>query len=421
MLGAVLAAGPAAGLPARTKGLYVDGLDVLLAPALFPGAGNRMGVPIESVKVQELGPGGVSSMTFVVEDPTASAFAAVEGSEVRLEDLANGYTIFRGWIQSWDVEPSHGEQGRTWTITCIGPEALLDWGAVTTTSLSWAIDDMRNTFDYIVARILAASTGYGPLRAAAVDDDTTQVSSAAFPVMNLANGITAGYSSALTIQIGTTIREAIRQAFAALNAMRQGSRSVFAYSGPIDLVVTVDMQLNLRVWYPKDPSLGTVQAPSDYSALVATNTPGSSTNTEGLKYSVDASSIPRGVIVTGTGVTVVTMDGSGRPGPVQIITDPTITTVVAATSAGRAYLAGRRAGIRGSYRWTDRAPTIGAHTGSKLTLTDNRVIGLVPLDTPVFGIDRTFTGAREDWTITFGGLPRSAARILRRWTRGNRD
>lgn len=406
---------------ARAKGLYVDGVDVAIQPALFPGAGNRMGAPISSVKVQELGPGGVSSMTFQVDDPS-NAFAPIDGAEVRFQDLVQDYTIFRGWVQSYKSTPAFGDQGRVWDITAVGPEALLDWAAVTTTALSWAADAMTTTAA-VVAQIIAACTGYGPLRSAADDTANDGKSTAAFPTANyevFPTVVPGSGNAACTISIGTSMRQAILQAMAAIGQIAFPKHSPFTVT-TWDTLITVDMAYNLRMWSRTD-SLAALKMPDDYTALTVTDTPAAADAAEGLTYDVDATSIPRAVIVTGTGVTVVTPDGSGKVGPVAVLSDATITTAAAATAAGRAYLATTRLGLRGTWRWTDRAAVPAARVGTLVTITDARILGGSPLIAAVFGIDRSFQpSGREDWTVTYGGLPRSAARILRRWTRGNRD
>jgi hypothetical protein len=76
---------------AHPDSLLVGGVDVILTPGT---GGNRLGVPIESIDVREQGPGGVSSMEFIVDDLTA-AWTLTMGDEVVL-NLDLGYVRFRG-------------------------------------------------------------------------------------------------------------------------------------------------------------------------------------------------------------------------------------------------------------------------------------------------------------------------------------
>src|SRR4051812_18177138 len=116
----------------RPKMLYLAGNDVLRPQGTL---GNTFGVPLESVEVTEAGAGGVSSMTFRIDDPNI-AIVVNDGDEVRFYDQTNGVPIFTGWVQHWSYDPDFGNQGRTIAVQCIGVDALLDW-AVTTVALTF--------------------------------------------------------------------------------------------------------------------------------------------------------------------------------------------------------------------------------------------------------------------------------------------
>ncbi|HET7031105.1 MAG TPA: hypothetical protein VFI34_11385, partial [Candidatus Limnocylindrales bacterium] len=105
---------------AKARGLFVSGVDVLYEPSA-PGS---MGyaVPIESVQVHEDGPGGVSSLSFTIED-YALRVELTDGAEVRFEDLVRGVPVFRGWVQHWDETPRAGGVGRDFRVIARGAES----------------------------------------------------------------------------------------------------------------------------------------------------------------------------------------------------------------------------------------------------------------------------------------------------------
>lgn len=380
----------------RSKGLYLGGVDV----ASERGAvGNRVGVPIESVSVTEAGPGGVSSMTFSVDDPGLGVGIA-RGMDVRFHDHVTDAPDFLGFVQGYTVAPAFGDQGRHIDVQAIGIEAVLDW-AMTTSDLTFPGGSITRVATAIQT-IVANSAGLGPIRAFANDafSNGTQAS----PLSSI---VTTPNAASFSIPTGTTVREAIRTVIA--NMPLPGPDTDY------QLAVTVDFTYGLRTW--RDVILSALDVtPSDYGTETIVNGP-AGTVSENLEYTVSALDAPVAVVVRGSALSVTVPGGEGVMGPVASITDTTITTIADAWQRGQAYLASFRQSLRGSYRQTDRVPNATIHPGSIVVLTDARV-GLAAVPLRVAQIDKEFNpSGREDWTLSFGGMPPSGAALIRRLTR----
>lgn len=387
---------------ARAKGLYLNSVDVLLAPGT---EGNRPGTPIETVTVKEAGPNGVSSMDFTIEDP-GLAIAIAEGMDVRLEDITRDYPIFRGFVDTWEAQPAFGGQGRTIEVSAIGVETVLDW-AVLPADLVFAIGTLISTSEVVTAiqSIVAQAIGLGPIRDfAVVAAQSTQAHPIDFTGMG-GNALT----DQLTITAGTSVREAIRQLHTARFNPTAGLNQ------PGSLLVTVDFTMGLRVW---SVTADFTADPPDYAGVTIVDTVAGAIAAANLRYSVDAGGVVRTVIVKGTGITAIITDGTGLQGQAAILEDATITTAAKAQIAGAAYLRSFASGLRGSYRLEDATPPAGVHAGSVTTITDVQV-GLAAAKSRIYQIDKTFQPSqREDWLVAFGGPPPSGAALIRRLTRG---
>jgi hypothetical protein len=390
-LGAVLAAA-LTDHSARAKGLYVGGQDVLLEPGT---GGNRMGTPIESVTVTEAGWNGVSSMTFRIEDP-ALEVSLSDGIEVRFHNITLDYPIFLGFIQTFDTISDFGNQGRTFVVTAVGIEIVLDWAKTTATLTFAAGSDLGGTVQSICANV----EGVGPLRAF---DNNSSFGSQAFPLA--ASNI--GPMAAFTIPAGTTLREAIRLAQVAYYA---GSGADPSVQWPF----TVDFFYGLRMF---QRNAIVPEFPSDYAEELVVDTAASATNGEDVRYSWDGAGAVRSVLVIGTGVSALVSADTGLPGQVAVISDTTITTLAAAQGAGQSYLSTMLATIRGSYRQSDRVASTTVHAIGRVRITDASM-GLSAKPFAIFQIQKTFNpSGRENWTVSFGGLPPSGAALMRRLTR----
>lgn len=375
---------------ARSKGLYLDGLDVIVAPGT-----RSYGVPIETIEVEENGPGGVSAMQFAIDDPLKLVTVA-EGMAVRYVDLVNDYTIFDGWVSHWDVVPDFGQQGRTIVVSCDGVEILLDWAKVV------------GTFTFPVgssgaaaAQALVAACSSGPIRAFV---SSAVQSTQAQPIAS---------NPQLTVDVttgGKSLRECLRDVLSACTQSTGGTSTGSTF--------TLDFDFGLRVW---TVPLG-LELPLDWGQLTLSDV--GANNPEGLTASIDTSPVIRAVYITGgnaAGTGWVT-DGTGLPGETVIgPTDATILTAEARQAAGAAYLAQFAVTIRGTLTLQDRAPATTVHAGGRLNLT-NAAAGLAASapDTSyrIGSIRKRFLpSTRETWEITYGGLAPSAARLMRRLTR----
>lgn len=366
----------------RPKGLWVGGVDVLKATS------GAWGVPIETISITENGPGAVSNMSFTIDDPQIQVLLA-DGMDVRYQDIATDQTLFYGWVDHYDVIPDFGDQGRSIVVSVVGIETLLDWSIL---SAQMTIAAGMLTTDAIQS-VLAFAYGSGSIRGLAGTGATQ--STQALPI---ASSPAYVVTEALSILTGTTVREAIRQVIAA--SALAGTAAPF--------VVTVDFYGGLRVFNPAFSST------IDYADVTI---PAGAVRAERLVHSVEAASA-RAVIVVGTGVTAFVSDGTGLAGPAVRLDDTTITTATAARAAGIAYLAQYAAGTRGNYERQDHIPTANVHPGSIVNIT-NTQIGIAP-GTPyrIGSITKSFNpSGRENWKITYGLLPPSLTRLIRRFTR----
>lgn len=397
MLGAVAAWQMNGNELARSRALYLDGTDVLLAPG---SGGNRVGVPIDTCEVIEQGPGGVSSMRFDIEDPEGLVMLQ-EGQEIRFHDIVNDRPIFLGWLQSWDERPFG--LGRVWIVTAVGVEAVLDWIIVTSYTIPGSQSSSRTIWG-----LLAAATSVGvPLRVVAkaggavndADGDADAGVGTLFPGGSAINQP----GTPLTVA-GVTLREAIRQA---LDAAIDSDLTPIT---PADGVFTVDFYGQLRLWRR-------TSTPADYDTLTVTDTGASSIVAENISHTVDPGGIVRGVYIVGGAAagTGVVMDGTGIPGPIATFSDANVLDADGLFVAGTNYLQAHGAITRGSFDLFDRDITDNIRAGSLLVLDDDM---LDLHGTYQIGqMQRRFTGKRTDWSFTYGGLPPSATTLMRRLTR----
>lgn len=403
MPGAAIIATQLQGSSSNAKGLYIAGFDVMKQP----GTGLRYGVPVETIRVVENGPGGVSAMSFVIDDP-GLAVTVRPGQEVRFHDLVRNAPIFLGFVQACAIEPAFGDQGRSIRVECVGIEAILDW-AVTSVDLAFPAND-TDAASVGIQRIVANSVGLGELRALA--NPGNPFGNQALPIGDETSSVAP---DALLIPAGTTVREAIRMVVTSgLDVNNTGL-------GGSPEMITVDFYRGLRAFVDHDLfSPGLIFEPDDYATFTVVDTPASGTVAEGLTYSVDGS-VPRSVMVVGTGIVYVQPDGSGALGQVAVIEDSTITTRTAAQAAAAGYLTSFAEQTRGTFRRIAMSPPAGVQAGSILALTDARA-ALNGAQFRIMQIDKEFLpGNLESWTVAFGGLPPSVTRYLRRLTRSTRS
>lgn len=357
-------------------------------------------VDIDSITVEEEGPGGVSGMSFTLWDPSLEAVVQ-EAARVEFWDITNNLPVFVGFIQSWDVS---GVIGRFYRIQCIGIEVVLDWQVIPV-DITFAAG--ANTPDAIQC-LCAVATGIGvslrSFRANSAVTNGTQATpiGAIDPAAIATVGILA---NAVTVTAGTTLREGIRQLTDQNIAHSDTLRTVVGSGNP---QVTVDFTYGVRAW---------LSEPSDYADLTIVETVGSRAAAD-LKHSVDATGVPHQVWVEGgnaAGSGLVT-DGTGEPGPVAVLTDSTITTSADRDAKAFAYLADKQASTRGSVTIEAYSPSTNIRAGSSVVLT-NTAAGLTSASYVIAGIDKTFVASVQTWVVQYGGLRPSFARQQRRFTR----
>lgn len=372
---------------AHAKSLFVNGIDVLKQPGT---PGNRFGVPIGSITVDEAGPGGVSSMIFTLQDPGA-VWTFSQGDEVRYENHVTGKPTFRGWVTTPTVVSDFGAQGRSITVQCTGVEAILDWTVVP--AVTFAAGLMVDAVQSLCAQASWGAPGIRPFS----DSPAVSSGSQAFPLSSFQNAIIL---APVTTPAGT-----LRAAIQFLCDVSRGS--IIGNETGSRFYVTVDFWLGLRGW------IGLVPAdhPADYVDMTVTIP-------EGAQHTVDGGSVIHGVLVIGGNAagSGLVPDGTGIPGAITTLADSTILTRADRDARAFALLAGATAELSGSLAQLDFAPAVDVHPGSLLSLTSPNT-GATG-DYTIMGVSKSFNpSGRENWSVTYGALPPSAAALLRRLTR----
>lgn len=386
MQGAIIATNPSTPASSTTYGLWLDGLDVIKEPG-----SRRWGTVAESVELRIAGPGGVSSLSFVITDP-AGLVSLADGMTVRLHDKQNDIAMFYGWVDHF--EATLLGIGREIQVTAVGAEALLDWCV-----LDYDVILPVNTFgsDGIQA-LVAACSNLGELRALQSGGASTQ----AQPIESLTNIATV----AVTITAGTTLREAIAQLVASTAiALPPGAGNTNT-----NALVTVDPTLGLRVFadtYDLDRG-------GDVSNVTISTA--ASPRPTHHSYAIDATAVVRAVRVIGTGAVATVVDGSGKRGRTALLRDSTLTSVAMCLAAGGAYLQDYRTQHRGSI--TDEnagAYDPGLIIAAKITITDAQLGASGSYR--IAGASWRLYGDRRDVTFEYGAQRASSASYLRRLTR----
>jgi hypothetical protein len=381
---------------AHPAALWVGGVDVIEDPA------RRYAVPIETLHVQEMGPGSVSRMTFTVEDYSLAAVIQT-GAEVRFYNITNDFAVFTGLVDSVSLQPAFGDTGRSFDVEAVGVEAYLDW-AITTADISFVSPGVLALADMVLS-VFAQSSGTGPLRAS-VDKTSPTNGSQSGPV-SVTGSMGATPLVPLTIPAGTTLRESIRLIAATVYSTPAFDSNGVAWA-------TVDFNYGLRVWTPTPGTPPPVEGPTDYGALTIVDTGASADVAELLEYAI-ADPLIAGILVVGNATSSLVTNST--PGQIAYLSDSTLTTTAGCTAAGYAYLKAQAPTLRASYRRTDYAvqPTI--HAMSFVTITDAR-LALSAVGYMILSIEKTFNDSgRENWIISFGGLAPRASSLIRRWTR----
>lgn len=394
-LAPVVAAALNVGLPTRPKGLYVDGLDIL-------GNSGRTayGVAIESIELTEAGPGQVSALSFVIDDPTLAVAAGLM-TRVLLVDIARDVILFAGFVRSFAMTPLG--VGRRIAVECVGLESVLDWMIVPAVNIAAGVDVYA-----AVGTMLGLATGIGvPIRlgtSPTPGNPTTLTSSVAL-------GSSPSPLSYAVAFGGGSLRQA-------LSAVLDSNLGIWPPgSGIVGWNLTVDFYGNLRCWYTASPF---DMSSTDFGPLtisVAASRPPAN-----LQHRTDMGSAARGAYVAGGAAagSGLVGDGTGIPGPVALIRNTDSLVREDKLAIGQQYLTSRGATVGGTVECEENV-NIGSvaaqvRPGSLVTITDAQA-GLLAYTTPISEIRKRFypSGA-ETWTIAYGSLE-TGTQLLRRLTR----
>lgn len=400
-LAPTIAAALNAGLPSRRFGLYVNGLDVLLAPG---SGGNRIGVPLESIELEEAGPGQVSSLKFAIEDPLGTVGLPADGI-VSFVDLASGVPLFLGFLDRYGPAPEG--IGRVISVSAVGIEALLDWIYVPDV-ISVPLTSVDGDVGAIVQQIVASGIGVGfPLRA------RVNIAAGVGAASSIAAGISGRESDGDVYAAGTVGPGTLRQCLDNLAALV----AIAAIGGwrPAPPRVTIDYYGSLR-WMGYAT---TGAAVSDWATLTVdsgTNTRRPANLEHGLELARFRQVYVKGGNAAGTGL----YSDTGAPGPTATISDNKSTTEDYRNAISRAYLAINGAEAAGSFDLehnTAQAAGTEYHAGGPLSLTDAQTgaTGTYPIASIAKRWDAG--GLLEVWHVEYGTTIRSAAALIRRLTR----
>lgn len=406
----VLAA-TSAGYPARTFALYLDGLDVLKQPG-----GSGYGVPIDSIRVVEAGPGAVGSMAFTIDDPTGlvSIAGLDRGPRVLYVDLVSNAVLHRGVVDTGGSRPAFGGQGRSIPVTSTAVDSLLDDRIVPPVTfvggmLTWLAIAQATNIAASELRAPAFDLGGGSFPPASLTDGNFD-----WPIgfLQTDDGVGNAQLNGALAWSGGSLRACIEAIEA--QSIYVGSSGWLRDRPPPAFLVTVDTYLGLRVWRDQAGA-----APADWTTLTVSDTAGGPLRAANLQYDLAPGDVIRAVYVQGFDATssLWVADGSGINGRQARIVDSSLTTADAATRAGLAYLAANSGKVRGTFDLEDFTPPASTiHAGGLLSLTDAAAAATGSYR--IYSIAKSFNASgRQDWSVSFGGNPPSAMALARRLTR----
>jgi hypothetical protein len=372
-------------------GLYIDSLNV------------RPFTRLDSIELTEAGPGDVSSLTFVIEDPTAVIPLPAAGATVLHWDQTLDAPLFSGYVNDYSVRVMG--VGRTITVNAAGLETLLDWIAIPSTTPRDPVTGLLasdgnpapvgNVLSYLVTTTAQDSDGrtdlYGPVPAGV----GTANGNATYPIgiLNAPGPFFADVTS-VGVPVGPgSLRAGLE------DLIKAAHYGTFLDPSPyIDAVVTVDFYRRLRVFLRSG-------RPDDWTDMTINDTVAGPQRSESINYEVHPADVVRSVYVNGSGAGQgwVT-DGSGIFGRQAVIDSPTSTTAKRMEQVGALYLATQKALVRGTLTISDwTPPNATVHPSSTITITDAQV-SLTAQTYAIAEIRKTFNGAgKQNWEIVFGG------------------
>lgn len=397
-LAAPIAASLNAGLTAKGKALWIDGLDVI-------SMGSGVTVRPSDVSLTWAGPGQVSALTFVLNDPNG-VLAPTRMQRVVLMNLVTGQPLFQGWIT--DVRYQLRGLGRKYTIMCSGLEIILDWMVVPARSYAGGATIGLHS---IIADLFVNATQVPypvNLNLASIATSGTTGSTVAGPI---AGGFGSFAPNTAFTTPGGSLRRAIEYAVGFVLADLSQD---FQTLKTLTTVVTIDRWGGLRVY--TSPIVTTSSFGIEFNGADATHTGDHAqlvANTGGSvgqrpsdpEVGYTGSDVARSVLVKNATVTTIVSDGSGIPGRGASINDQSSGTA-AAQAAGWAFLLRQQELLTGRLR-LDTVPGAGSGTAitdslSRLTVTDS-VLGISAVDTQIAHIRIAFANSGEEtWDIEFG-------------------
>lgn len=391
----------------RSKGLYLNGLDVIASPV----KGNSYGVAVDSVKVREVAAGQVSSLECVVSDPQAE-LTVFPGMLVRYEDFTQAFPILTGFLDDWSA--SAWGIGRRIVLQVRGVETILDWCYVPALTIAAGTEAHAG-----VQAIAAQAYGVGaPALNTATPQPPVVGSSQAFP---LQLGFTLGsvVTSSSWSWAGGTLRRALQGFLDALLVDVVGVVPGFG-GGGIRYGVTIDPWLGLRVFRT---DFGRPTGALDCAGITLAQS-GASGRPADTQHGTNGAGAARQAVVTGPGGTFIVSDGSGVPGPTVAISDTNATSAARGQAIGYAKLATDSLGTGGSVvaDGTVTLVTGGVQRrawGSALDLTDAQAGASTAADGtyPIVAIEKAFQASGDEvWTIAYGTEEPRGSQLLRRLT-----
>lgn len=381
----------------------------MLYSILLDGVDVATKVGYDTIHVSEAGPGGVSSMSFVIVDPT-STVVIEDNAFVQSWDYARDLPLFTGYLETQSSEPLYGGAGRDITVTAVGIESVLDQVIVPalTSTPADTTDAGDLASDADILQVVASNTG---LRTGAIPRDAVTIIphiSQQFPISNL--GDFGGTLYGLAIHLDTTVvldGLTVRSAFETWLA----SASVpFLGKPPLTVSLTVDFWRAVRKFTPPTGFWATdgYPWPDDWTALTIVETPAAGTAAATLRWTRDVS--------VGAVVSAVYVKGGNAAGTGWVVGDTTqgrhesyisdssILTYDARLDAANAVLGGRSTGAGRGVLTIENFTPINAHPGGSLVIT-NAALGWSAKEFIVTQIDKTLQkSGKQDWAVSFADI-----------------
>jgi hypothetical protein len=227
--------------------------------------------------VTEAGPGGVSSMSFSIDDPSL-VLSFSYAARVEYWDLTRNVPLFVGQMQAPTIMSDFGQQGRSFDITAVGIESLLDSIIIPSLTVAAGSSPTSSPSTFTDAYFMALFGGFGPFRATG-NDAVPTAPTQALPMLFSAKVQPAG-------GIPTMVFDgmSIRQAYEAVDAVLVGAKPI------VPMFMTSDFYGGIRLfpWGGGTANYPTF-APSDYSTITIDNSPGGTLASSNLSWTLDGS------------------------------------------------------------------------------------------------------------------------------------